>query len=435
MSPRELALKILNRIEKRDSYLNIVLNNILNKEKALSSLDRAFITDLVYGVTRHRLRIDWIIGEFSNIKKIDTDIMNALRLGIYQLLFLDRVPPSAAINEAVKLVKQHAKAFVNAVLRNIDRNREYIRYPDNSISNISILYSHPEWMVKRWYSRYGPEETRRICELNNRVPQITIRANKLKINRDDLIEILRKEGMREVSPAKFSKDGIYIRGSGSIERFKSFRDGLFQVQDEASQLISYILSPNLGDRVLDICSAPGGKTTHIAELMGNEGEIYSIDINRNRQLFLKRSCLRLGIDIVKIIIEDVLSYLDSIKNIKFSKILIDPPCSGLGVLSRNPDIKWRRKEEDIYLLSELQLNIINNVSRFLEKDGIMVYSVCTLEKEENEDIIKKFLEDNKDFILIEVPKWLNLFNNNGFFNTLPFIDIMDGFFAACLKRI
>ena len=194
-------------------------------------------------------------------------------------------------------------------------------------------------------------------------------------------------------------------------------------------------NPESGERILDVCSAPGGKTTHIAELMGNKGEIYAIDINRNRQSLLRKSCLRLGIDIVRIIINDAISSLDRIKDMKFSKILIDPPCSGLGVLSGNPDIKWRKREEDIYSLSRIQLDILNNVSRFLDKDGIMVYSVCTIEKEENEDVIKKFLENNKDFILADIPEWFSSFNNKGFFNTLPFMNIMDGFFAALLKRV
>lgn len=436
-SPRVVAHEILNRVEG-GAYADILLDSML---KGMGRLDAALATELVYGVLRWSIRLDWTIGSFSSIKiaKLERSVLNALRLGAYQLLFLTKVPASAAINESVNLIRgRGAKkaGFVNAVLRKTDSERDNIRLPgmeDGPARHISILYSHPEWLVKRWLDRYGPEETAGLCKAGQEVPPKVIRVNTLLATRDGLINELAKDG-REAKATDFSPDGIVVTG----ERVEA-KDGRYYIQDEASQIVPYLLSPAPNETVLDACSAPGGKTTHIAQLMKNTGLICALDINASRVKAVEDLAERLGVRIIKTFAADAGQPLP--RGLPaFDAILCDAPCSGLGVIRRTPDIKLRRREGDIAEISETQKKILDNISKHLKKGGRIVYSTCTFEPEETDKNIDWFLGKHKDFVLEDARQFLpgsckSLVDGQGFLRTFPHRHNMDGFFAARLRKI
>lgn len=432
-------------MDTQGAFADISLNSALKKNSFLTSLDKAFITELVYGILRWRGRIDWIINQFSNIptNKLDTQILNIMRMGVYQLLFLTKIPTFAVVNESAKLAALYRNkgkvGFVNANLRTIDRLRDKIVYPDIEIDpelHISVVYSHPFWMVKRWLKTFGLEATIDLCQSNNEIPPLTIRTNTIKVSREELINNL-MEDVKEISLTFYSPEGIQVRGSHDITTLSSFRKGLFQVQDEASQLVAHIIDPRPGERVLDACSAPGGKTTHMSQLMENRGEIFAMDNNSSRLALLEENCKRLGITNVKTFNKDASKPLEFSE--QFHRILVDAPCSGMGVLRKNPDSKWKKKEENIISLKRLQLSILNNLAYYLKEDGIMVYSTCTLNPEENEDVVDDFLTSNPEFALESIAKFLPdicspLVDNRGFFKSYPHLHDMDGFFAARLIK-
>ncbi|MBI4619249.1 MAG: 16S rRNA (cytosine(967)-C(5))-methyltransferase RsmB [Desulfobacterales bacterium] len=438
-------MEILEKVDTQGAYADISLNSALRKSDSLTPLDRAFITELVYGTLRWRGRIDWIISQFSNIptNKLDPLILNIMRLGVYQLLFLTKVPPFAAVNESAKLADIYGGkgkvGFINANLRAVDRGRDKIEYPDierDPDFHISVAYSHPLWMVKRWVKTFGLEATINFCQSNNETPPLTIRTNTLKTSRQELFHEL-EMNVKEVSLTPCSSEGLQIRGASDITAISSFEKGLFQVQDEASQLVAYIIAPKPEERVLDACSAPGGKTTHIAQLMENRGEIFALDINSSRLALLGENCKRLGITNVKAFKKDASLPLGF--RGKFHRILVDAPCSGMGALRRNPDSKWKKSEEDIVPLKRLQLSILNNLADYLKEDGLIVYSTCTVTPEENEEVIDDFLSNHSEFALDSISDILpasccHLVDNRGFFKSYPHLHNMDGFFAARLIK-
>lgn len=438
---RDAAYEILNRVDAAGAYADILLEKGL---EGLSDADKNLTTEIVYGVLRFRMRLDWIIDSFSSIKskKLEHSVLNALRIGAYQLLFLTKIPASAAVNESVNLIKTGGRkkaGFVNAILRKIDAERDSIKYPDIKAEperHISIVYSHPEWLVKRWVKRYGVDETVSLCEAGLKIPPRTIRVNTLVITRDELKKELTDAGF-EVKDTLYSPDGLYV--SGGLLKPK---DPRYYIQDEASQIIPYLLAPKPGELILDACSAPGGKTTHIAALMRNEGRIYALDKYSARLKSVEETAKRLHIGIIYAMEADSEKPLRFKPHLSedFDAALSDVPCSGLGVLRRSPDIKYKRKEEDIAALSKTQKRILSNLKGHVKKGGRLVYSTCTFEPEETEDIIREFLADNKDFVLENASDLLpesckELVNNDGFLRTFPHKHGMDGFFAARLKRI
>lgn len=444
ISPRNLALEILNRIESSDAFADILLEESFRKHP-LKHADKGLLTELVYGVLRWRDRIDWIIGLFSSIKpaRMERDILNILRLGAYQLLFLERVPVSAAVNESVKMAKARGEKkgnFVNAVLRAIDRGRNDITYPDVSkdpIRHISIRYSHPEWLVRRFVEELGIDEAIRLCQASNEPPPLTIRVNAMSISREGLLLRLRDEGY-EAAFTPFSPAGLTLKGAGDVTKVAGFTEGLWTIQDEASQLISFILDPRPGEKVLDACAAPGGKATHIAELMADHGEIIAMDKNRQGVEKIKGNLSRLCLKSVKTMVSDASKPLE-FKEGEFDRILLDAPCSGTGVLRRHPEGKWRKREEDVLELSKRQGRLIENLSRYLKPGGTMVYSVCSVMKEEGEGIVDAFLASHPEFILESTAPLLGVLGDNlvckrGFFKVYSHTHGMDGFFAARLKR-
>ncbi len=456
-SAREAAFLILNRVDDAAAYADILLEEALS---GLDSRERALTTELVYGVLRYRLRLDWIIGRFSKIKtnKLETRVLNALRLGVYQLSLLDGIPASAAVDESVKLVKKgggkspeggasplRAKTagFVNAVLRAVETGREGVSYPDakkDAVRFISTFYSHPLWLVKRWMERWGSSGAKELCEINLTPPPRALRANTLKIDRDALLEELLKEGI-EAEKSRFSPDGLELLPSSEAARraMLSSRDKRFYVQDEASQLIAHLVAPKPGEVILDACAAPGGKTTHMAAMMRNQGVIWALDKSASRLKSVEETAKRLGAEIIKTKQADAEKGL-TFEVDSFDAVLCDAPCSGLGVVRRTPDIKWRIKEEDLKGLSERQKRLLNNLAKYLKKGGRLVYSVCSLEPEETEEVIRDFLTGNAGFVMEDAAGFLpaqckGLVVPKGFLTTLPHRHGCDGFFAARLKRL
>lgn len=443
MNSREIGLKILMDIELKGSFSNYAIRKYL--KGGMDVKDENLIRELVYGVMDNRLYIDHIISRLSKvkIKKIQPAILEILRMGVYQIAFMDKIPDRAAVNEAVNLSKKFghegAAGFVNGVLRNFSRNKETLMIVEekNPIAYLSIKYSHPKWMVERWVDEYGYEFTEKLCKENNSKPRLNIRVNNLKTNREQLINSLSDYGYR-VYKTKYAKDGIIIDNPVRITEVEEFKLGHFIIQDESSMLVSQIANPKEGNLVLDLCSAPGGKSTHMGELMGNKGRIISRDIYAHKLDLVKENSDRLGIDIMEIEMFNALD-LDNSMVGKVDYCILDAPCSGLGIIRRKPDIKWNRKEEDIKELKEIQINILNIAKHYVKPGGIIIYSTCTIGREENLDVVNRFLKDNKEFRLSGFEDLVDSKENmdtvkDGYIQLFPHIHGTDGFFIARIQK-
>ena len=412
---RELILEILIRVEKHSAYLNILIKHYLN-QYSIKSEDKALVQEITYGVTRFRKKLDWIVNQFLNSqsKKIPLVIHNILRIGVYQIVYLDKIPNYAIVNESVELAKKskypkYAK-LVNAVLRNIIRKLDNISWPDmkqDPIEYIAVFYSFPEWLVKRWIKRYGLDLCIVICQTMNKKPNITLRINSLKINMSGLKKklsesvILFKEGQYLPSESLVLEEFVNIGNSAM------FKNGLFSIQDESSSLASRLLNPMPGQIIIDMCSGPGGKTSHMAQLMKNQGEIIAFEKNRKRLEMVKSECRRLGINNVTSILNDV-TIFDADYLGKADKVMVDAPCSGTGVIRKKPDLKWKNiNDSQIKSTTKVQEKILNIASRYLKPGGELLYSTCSIEAEENDWIIKKFLENNKQFVVQDTSSFVN----------------------------
>jgi 16S rRNA (cytosine967-C5)-methyltransferase len=445
--PRAICLDILNRVEETALHPDRLLTDSFKRYRYFNSLDRAFLTELTYGVIRWRERLDWVIRLFSKIpiEKIELETLNILRLGLYQILFLSRTPSSAAVNESVELAKRirgkGGAGFVNAVLRSAIRQKDEIRYPDiheDPVLHLSVVQSHPLWLVQRWVRERGVEETLQICMFNNQISPLTLRTNTLKINREDLLEKLKEEELSPI-PTVYSEEGIVLQHPPPTSELPFLRKGLAIIQDEASQLVTSILDPKPGEQILDACAAPGGKTTHMAQRMENQGGIYALDLSNAKLDLIEGLCERLGIKIIKTVKGDASKILPVPQGMKFDRILADVPCSGFGTLRRNPDLKWRRGEVDIQRMGELQFSILRNLSMYVEEGGLLIYSTCTVFREENEDVVEKFLEAHPEFQLDRMdnllPEKSRPLIEGSYFKTFPPKGEMDGFFAARLIKL
>jgi len=437
---REIALSILVKIDSNQGYINILLNNILEKNK-VSTRDAAFINEITYGVVRNKNKLDWVISQFC-IRNLDETLIwikNILRMGAYQLLFLDKVPDYAVCNESVQLAKKYGNPgiskFVNSVLRNIIRNGENIQWPDKDRKPalyISVIYSHPYWVVERWLRRFGFKNTIKICKANNKIPTLVIRTNTLKISLIKLKEILEKDNI-SVKEGIFTEEALYVKkGLPDVTKYSAYKEGLFQIQDEASILVSHLVAPLPGELVIDVCSAPGGKTTHLAQLMENKGEILALDINKERLFLVKENCQRLGIKIVKTQKNNGTKLNNNYLK-KADKVLIDAPCSGLGVLRRKPDLKWQTYNlERFKQLSKLQGKILSTASNYVKIGGRLVYSTCSIEPEENEKVVNEFIDKNRNFELENINEFIKERNLKVYKSKLNekknFIQIYPGFY-------
>jgi 16S rRNA (cytosine967-C5)-methyltransferase len=446
-SVRQIALEILLKSDIGNERAHDVLHKTIRNHD-LAENDRSFLTDLVYGTIRWRGSLDYIITQFippKKARKLESEILMILHLGLYQLFFMDKVPDYAAVNESVEIAKKYgnvgASGLVNAVLRRAIREKN-IKYPDlkNPIKHISAKYSHPEWMVKRWLERFGVEETVNLCLANNARPSLFIRANKLKATRTQLLESLEKDGISASISNNIPESIEITELNMPIDHLQSYKQGWFQVQDESSMLIALMLDPKPEETIIDACSAPGGKSTHIAEIMQNKGKILSVDIDAQRLDLLKENCVRLGIDIVETITADARNIGEYI-NEKADRILVDAPCSGLGVLRRRVEAKWRRTQEQILEFSELQYEILESVSNHVEPNGILVYCTCTIEPEENQQVVERFLKSRPEFQLESVLPFLpdglkdkGIVSDEGFLQIYQHRQNMDGFFSARMRK-
>ena len=443
---REFAVKILYQVNEKEAYSNIALGEGLKQARKtwreIKEKDIGFISEIVYGTISWRLTIDEIIKKYSNIKlkKISPWILNILRMSIYQILFLDKVPKSAAVNEGVNLAKRYghkaSSNFVNAILRKIDkRDFEQFFEIEDEVERISKTTSMPIWMVEKLKEETTSKEVEEICNASNLKPSLYIRRNSLKIKQEELEEELKKEGIRAQEAEV--KDFFRLEGAKNIEAKKSFQEGKYTIQDEAAGFIPQILNPQAHEKVLDACSSPGGKTTYMAEMMGNQGEIIAWDLHQHRVELVEKAAKRLGITILRTEVKDATIYEEKYEE-RFDKILLDVPCLGMGVLKRKPDIKWKRKKEDLEKIAQEQEKILENCAKYLKKGGELVYSTCSILKEENENQIALFLQKNKNFEIQKIDtKKGNYFEK--FVTKDGFIKIYqnentDGFFIAKLKK-
>jgi 16S rRNA (cytosine967-C5)-methyltransferase len=451
---RMQAWKILRQVEDSRAFADLSLDQTFAKNPHWRPLDRAFLLELVLGTLRWRGRIDLAIHLASNYpeKNINSQLLQLLRLGGYQILFLDRVPDSAAVNESVRLAKaifknEKMSAFVNAVLRAIARKKNQEVFPpfaSHPIEYITQALSHPRWMVEGWLKDFGPELTQKICVANNLRPPFTVRVNTLKISREILREKFKAAGVDSL-PTPFSPEGLFLKKSPFLAEDELFQKGMYFVQDEASQIIAHLLDPRPGERVLDACAAPGGKSTHMAQLMEDRGEMIALDLHSSKVEVIQENCRRLGISVIQTLRADATRPLPLPAQLTFDRILIDAPCTGLGILHRNPEVKWRRKPQDALRLQGLQMALLENVCSRLKTRGILVYSTCTMTREENDSVIEAFLGKHKDFQVEDlrfiVPdSWQPLVDEKGFLRTYPQRIIpredyrLDGFFAARMRK-
>ena len=445
---REIILEILIRIEEKNAYLNILINYYL-KNYNVKNIDKGFIHEICYGVTRFRKSLDWIIGQFlvNNRKKLPSTILNILRMGVYQIVYLDKVPDYAIVNESVQLAKKGRFSgysnLVNAILRNIIRKYDNIYWPDinqDPVKYISVFYSYPDWMIKRWLKRYGMELCKTVCNQMNTKPNITLRINKLRIN---MVELKNKLDVNFREAEYLNNESIIVSDFFDVANSEMFKSGLFSVQDESSTLASRLLNPLPDQTIIDMCSGPGGKTTHMAQLMNNKGNIIAFEKNPRRLEMVMKECKRLGIDIVKPILNDATilrkNYLG-----KADKILVDVPCSGTGVIRKKPDLKWKILNDDsLKKLNKIQKAILNTASGYLKPGGELVYSTCSLEKEENDIIIRNFLKNNNHFIVKDTTAFVNDFKvvkfNTEIDNSIQLLpgysgSSIDGFYMVKLQK-
>ena len=443
---RELACEILLQVDARKAYADILLDQTLRLH-ALSDLDRALLTELVYGTLRWRGKIDAELGRRLQrpLEKADGALRNLLRLAGYQLLFLEKIPDYAAVNEAVELAKlrRGAKAagFVNGVLRSFlrDKKRESAPNPAaRSVDEIAVEYSHPVWLVRRWIDELGLDAARDLMHANNQRAPLSLRVNLLRGSREELLQRFTAAGIQSATGG-YSPQAVLVQPAGAVENLPGFSTGLFQVQGEASQLIGFLLAPMPGERVLDACAAPGGKTAHLAELMNDRGELIAIDRSAPGIEKIRRNLARLEIRSVRVMQADAGDDLPGLEPESCDRILLDAPCSGLGTLRAHPEIKWQRTESDVQRLSRLQAKLLRRAALNLKPGGVMVYSTCTLSRAENERNIELFLTEHREFELEEAARYLPLqarhMVQGAFYQALPQRDGTDGFFAARLRKV
>ncbi|MDZ5711605.1 16S rRNA (cytosine(967)-C(5))-methyltransferase RsmB [Jeotgalibacillus haloalkalitolerans] len=437
-SLREAALHILDQIDKNQSYSNLLLNHAIKKFE-ISKKDTGLLTEITYGTIQRKMTLDYYLEPFLK-KKVEGWVRNLLRLSLYQMLYLDRVPERAAIHEAVEIAKKKGhkgiSGMVNGVLRSIQREGvRSVEEIQDPVIRISIETSHPEWLVKRWTAHFGLEKTKEMCEKNLIAPVQTARVNTSRISRQEALALLEQEGV-EASESPIVPSGIRVK-KGNIAHTSAYTDGFITVQDESSMLVAYALAPVPGESVLDMCAAPGGKTTHIAECLNNEGEVLAFDLHEHKIKLIKENADRLKLKNVKGEALDGRKLKERYPDKEFDRILVDAPCSGLGVLRRKPDIKYAKREQDLESLSSIQQELLHSAVNSLKKGGTLVYSTCTVDKEENEGTVKRFLGDHPEMSLTapeHLPERIAGLAENNMLQIFPQDFDGDGFFIAVFKK-
>lgn len=437
---RELALDGLMQVEKSGAYSNLLLNNLIQKND-IDRKDVGLLTEIVYGTIQRRDTLDYYLKPFLR-KKIEPWVKVLLRLSLYQMLYLDRVPERAAIHEAVEIAKRRGhkgiSGLVNGVLRSIQREGvPSLAEIKNAEKRLAVATSHPEWLVKEWIDVYGMEIAEKMCEVNLLPPVAAARVNVSQASIEEVLTTLKEEGI-EAKRGDLSEDAIQIE-KGNVAHTEAFKEGLLSIQDESSMLVARALSPEEGDVILDSCAAPGGKTTHIAERLQGTGKVISLDLHPHKVRLIEQQAKRLQLQNVETKALDARKVQEQFEAESFDKILVDAPCSGFGVIRRKPDIKLGKNKEDSERLATIQLSILEKVAPLLKKGGRLVYSTCTIEKVENEQVVKQFLQSHPDFewdtsMTERLPSAVAPYVKNGEVQILPHYFATDGFYIACLRK-
>ena len=444
---RQLALQTLVTVERQGCFADEAFARFATRAK-LSHEDQALAFELVYGVLRHRATLDWQLNAVASrpLHRLPVVVATILRLGAYQMRYLDRIPVSAAVNESVKLAKEVKgrdwRGVVNGILRNLDRTE--VEWPDmahDPVNGMSVTYSCPNWLTQRWIDRWGLETAEAMCRHALTIPPLTLRTNTLRCSREQLEARLGEEGYT-VSRTSVSPEGLILEKCGSLQALPVLQEGWCYVEDEAAQLVPLLLDVKPGQRVLDACAAPGGKCSHIAALMQNKGEIVATDPEHRRLERLESNLRMLGITCVETVelsheTDRASPWLPAQEG--FDRILVDAPCSGLGVLRRHPEAKWQKTSAQLDRHGKRQSGILERVAPYLRTGGILVYSACSTEPEETTQVVSRFCQDHPEFCRESTARWLpphahSLTNPDGDFLTSGFRYNMDGFFAARLRR-
>ncbi|WP_310485200.1 16S rRNA (cytosine(967)-C(5))-methyltransferase [Chamaesiphon sp. VAR_48_metabat_403] len=459
MNPRQLVLFALKDIET-GSFVDIVTDRLLAKFE-LSAIDRNLFTELVNGIVRRKRTLDAIIDRLASqpAHRQPPNLRQLLRLGLYQLRYLDRIPDSAAVNTTVDLAKANDLAglagVANGILRQYIRlqneGAEVLNLPEDQIARLGVLYSFPDWLIEQWIAELGAEETELLCQAFNRSPKIDVRVNSLKIEvdlpsttpqlvklqqqRDKLIEIFQTAGIESI-PIPYLSQGLrFVENVGAISQLPGYQDGWWTIQDSSAQLVTQILDPQPGEVIIDACAAPGGKTTHIAELMGNTGRVLAIDKTASRLKKMQQNLVRLQLDSVEILTGDSCGLSELINTA--DRVLLDAPCSGLGTLHRRADARWQKTPAQIYDLAQLQAKLLANTATWVKPGGVLVYATCTVCAIENEDVILPFLKTHPDWQIEPPPidsPLAELASDAGWIKVWPHRLEMDGFFIVKLRR-
>lgn len=439
ITARAAAAEVVDQVLQDGAYTNIAVNNFLRRHN-LEEQERKFFTELVYGTIKAAGTVDWYLERCLTrpLSKIDRMVLAVLRISAFQILYLERIPNSAACNEAVKLTRLYSHEgsakFVNGVLRGLLRKLDTLVFPEKKsdlAGYLSLKYSHPRWLVKRWLGQFGEEDTEKLCAFNNTPASVCLRVNTLVTNRAALMQKLQQAGA-DVRASLWSEDGIICDKLPALGDIMAKLHDSFYVQDESSMLVGRVVAPQPGENIIDMCSAPGGKTTHIGQLMRNQGSILAGDIHEHKIKLIGDNAARLGISIITPRLLDATVFVPELEKTA-DRVLVDAPCSGLGVLRRRAEARWRKKKADLKVFPPLQLQILRNAARYVKQDGLLVYSTCTIEPAENHYLIEQFLEAE--------PEW----QYAGFLHPLdktmvkelqllPQKDGTDGFYICALKR-
>lgn len=436
---RQISADILEKVMENRVYADELLAKTFAACE-LNRQDKNLLVEIVNGTLRWRGQLEWLLERCFNgrFDSAPTKLRSILFVSLYQLRFLDKIPEYAAINEGVELAKRAGGRpwgnLVNGVLRNYLRTEKSLIFPDrgkNPAEALAIRYSHPEWMVRRWLNRYGFEDTRLLCKYNNRRPVVTLRVNLMKVSKENLLKELEDAGV-ETEPSAHFDDFVRVRSPKSLTETRSFVKGHFSIQDESTAIACLLLSPEENDLVLDLCAAPGGKSCYIAQLMRDGGKVIAVDRSPARMKLLQENTRRLSLTSIQPIIAD--STMLNTKTV--DRVLLDAPCSGLGVLAKRADLRWKRKLSDITSIRKRQISLLGKTSQLLRAGGVLVYSTCTIEPEENEEIIEDFLDHHKNFEIDNRLKALSGFESTskGYWATLPHRDHVDGIFAVRLIK-
>ena len=445
-SARQVAVNILVEVFYRQAFSNLALDRGLRRFR-LEPADRRLVTEIVNGTVKMAKHLDWVLSLFlTSRQKLNPYVKMILWSGLYQILFLEKVPAYAAVSEAVDMAKRVGEGsakLVNAVLRRVEREKHELEYPDpekNPVMYLAVVYSHPEWMVERWLLRYGWEDTVELLTFNNSSPELSVRANFIKVDREGLINRLEQEKVK-AKEGRICPCGVIIEELPlPISELSSYQEGLFYVQQESVMLIALALAPHKGDVVLDLCCGVGGKSTHLAEIMNNEGKIKAVDLYPHKLELLKANCRRLGVEIVEGVALDLLQASDLGMA---DHVLLDAPCTGTGVLRSRADLRWRRSREDLEKMSEKQVELVKAASRYVPQGGRLAYCTCSLEPEENEEVVMRFLQEHQNFRLLDLSDYLSFFPfakedksraEGGLLTIFPPLYRNEGVFISLLER-